>query len=129
MEISRGLSIILLMLAANNSVRATTIDERLATYQGKPADAVIADFGEPTSANATQLEYLFHGRSYVGHLGPPSPLDDLTRGSGLAPYAPSLGHFKIPCSLYFELDKTATVTAISHHGPGCFEVVFSYVKP
>ena len=116
----------------SQGAEAETIAQRLTTYHSKAADVIIADFGTATTRTPNQLVYSFNELRPETSPTEPGPVDPALgarrNGVGMGLQAPT-GSPPLPCELRFDLDEHQRVTQTSHHGPGCFEIVFSRTKP
>ena len=113
-------------------IQAETIDERLSTYLGKPAGTVVADFGGADIEGPSMHVFSFNELRPDMWPSEPAPTDSTLgakrHGVGMAPRTPA-GAYPLPCELRFEFDEHQRVSQVAHHGPGCFEIVFSRTKP
>lgn len=111
---------------------AETIAERLANYHGKAADAVMADLGPATIQSLDQWVYSFNELTPDSSPPEAAPVDPTLgaggNGVGVGPQANTVTP-PLPCELRFDLDEHRHIVQTSHHGPGCFEIVFSRTKP
>ena len=116
----------------SSSAVADVIDERLASFEGLMAGDVTATFGEPAVKSSISLIYLFNQITSDMVTPQPTPLDPLVGANGnnggvgtqrKSPISPPL-----PCELRFILNEAGQVLRAEHHGPGCFEIVYSRTK-
>lgn len=111
---------------------SSPIAQRLATFVGKPVQEVQEAFGKPSVAAPHYWQYTYNdgiGPAAPSNLpNPPIPVDNIVGPQGdFAGIAPSTNnsHPNLPCSLNFEIDDAGLVVGTEHHGPGCFEIVYS----
>ena len=108
------------------------IAERLTEFVGKPSADVMASFGTATVMAPGHWVYAYN--PYTATQPPyfPEPVDaNLGATTGRVGIGPgkSSPRVNMPCEIDFRFDAEGLVSEVSHHGPGCFEIVFSRTKP
>ena len=126
-----NLAVVLLTLAPGIA-SSGPIAQRLATFVGKPVQEVEQAFGKPSVVAPHYWQYSYNdgiGQPGPSNLpNPPEPVDNIVNSKGqFTGVAPSTNSSqpKLPCSLNFEINDAGLVVDTEHHGPGCFEIVYS----
>ncbi|MEM7468653.1 MAG: hypothetical protein AAF387_17425 [Pseudomonadota bacterium] len=122
----------LLSILMPNMTAAQSVAAALEEYVGAPVEQIVQVFGKPSIL--TQSSVLFHFGGEISDQGlssNPSPVDDVARGRlgiSISPGTRGIAVADLPCTLSFELNSRGEVSAADHHGPGCFEIVYSRTK-
>ena len=109
------------------NVTADPIYPVLHSYIGLHADQMMGDLGDPMLRTPQELWYRQEPTISSGNPGLPNPTARLGR-TGVIVYGPGGNYPPLTmspdlCDVAVKLDRKGIITAIDHHGPGCFEFI------